>query len=327
MHNKHAGLFIVCKHNGVCSKIFRSETEKSEHIREVTQINDKLIKCDFCCLNYWKSFTSKHFKIHHKNDNLIRCSYQRCSTRFRSEAEKQNHEAQVHESVKKQKCMFCNLFLTAKSNILQHYQTTHKSLLANVFKCTFKCKRYFLTEADREEHIVSAHKTKCLMRTEAKCLYCNKICIDKHVLSNHIRKNHSAVKILCKFFHCGQYFHTQTEADEHFEQQHQKMEENKKYHCLKCNFKTASQNNFKNHISRMHGEKILPCPKCSRCFSSSLTLKVHMKQVHSPRKICPHCDKSYLHIKRHLKQEKCNRCQEVLMCIHVAQLHKKLCKL
>jgi hypothetical protein len=140
-------------------------------------------------------------------------------------------------------------------------QTTHKSLLANVFKCTFKCKRYFLTEADREEHIVSAHKTKCLMRTEAKCLYCNKICIDKHVLNSHIHKNHSAVKILCKFFQCGQFFRTQTEADEHFEQQHQQIEENKKYHCLKCNFRTASQCNFKNHISRMHGEKNLAMSK------------------------------------------------------------------
>jgi KRAB domain-containing zinc finger protein len=324
MRKKHAGLFIICKHNGHCAEIFRTEAEKSEHILQLTNENDKLIKCDFCCLMYCKRDHAKHLKIRHKNDKLIQCSYWHCPTRFRSEVEKQNHEAHVHASTKKDKCIFCNLFFPA-STILHHYRMEHKTLLANAFKCKFYCRRYFLTEADREEHIASAHKRP--MRVEAMCLYCNKICMDKNLLDSHIYKHHSGVKIRCKFVNCGQYFHTQTEADEHFEQQHQKIEENKKYRCLKCNFRSAYKLNVKTHIYRMHGEKMLPCSKCSRCFSSSYTLKVHIKRAHSPPKVCPYCNKCYVDIRVHLRQDKCKRCQKVLLCVRVAQLHKKLCKL
>jgi hypothetical protein len=324
MHKKHKGLFIVCKHNGRCAEIFRTEAEKSEHIRELRNKNVNLIKCDFCCLMYCKRDHANHLKIHHKNDNLFRCSYSICSTRFRSEVEKQNHGALVHTSTKKNKCIFCNLFLS-NSKIVHHYRMKHETLFANAFKCKFRCRRYFLTEADREEHIASDHKI-CLMRAEAKCLYCNKICIDKQVLHSHINRVHSAVKILCKVFNCHQYFQTQTEANKHFEQKHTKIEENKKYRCLKCNYRSDYKQSVKHHISRMHGKKNFQCPKCSKCFSCSVTLKVHIRQVHSPPKVCPHCNISFLDIRLHLKQEKCKRCQEVLMCDVVAQLHKKSCK-
>jgi hypothetical protein len=121
--------------------------------------------------------------------------------------------------------------------------------------------------SSRKQIVKSTLLVKCLMRAEAKCLYCNKICIDKDVLYMHINKHHSAVKILCNVFTCHQYFHTQTEADEHFEQKHQKIVENKKYCCLKCNFRSARKCTLRLHISRMHGEKLLLCPKCSKCFT------------------------------------------------------------
>jgi hypothetical protein len=325
MHKKHAGLFIICKHNGQCAEIFRTEAEKSEHIREVTNNKKgKLLNCDFCSLMYSKRDHANHFNIHHKNDNLIQCSYRYCTTRFRSEVQKQNHEALVHASTKKHKCIFCNLFFT-ETAIYGHFKTIHKTLFTNAFKCKFQCRRYFLTEADREEHIASAHKRP--MRAEAKCLYCNKICIDKNVLNTHIHRNHSAVKILCKFITCGQYFLTQPEADNHFEQQHQKIEENKKYRCLKCSYRSACKRRIQRHILQIHGEKNLHCPKCSKCFSSPYVLKYHIKQAHSPLKVCPHCNNSYLIIRMHLKQEKCKRCQKVLLCLGLAQLHTKLCKL
>jgi hypothetical protein len=326
MHRKHAGLFIVCKHNGKCAEIFRTEAEKAEHILALTHLRnkkDKLIKCDFCCLMYRKREHANHLKMHHKNDNLIRCSCNNCSSHFRSEEEKQNHETVVHASTKMDKRIFCNLVIP-EDTILQHYQVKHKTLFANAFKCKFHCRRYFLTEADRQEHIASAHNRP--MRAEVMCLYCNKICIDKDVLNSHIHRNHSAVKILCKFLGCGQYFHTQTEANEHFELQHQKIEENKKYCCLKCNYRSAFKSKVKDHISRMHGEKMLQCTKCSKCLSSSCALKDHIRLVHSPPKVCPYCDKSILNIRLHSKQENCKRCQKVLLCVHVARLHKTLCK-
>jgi hypothetical protein len=157
LKKKHAGLFIECKHNGKCSQIFQTEAEKSVHILEITNKKYKLIKCEFCCLMYSIKNQAYHFKIHHTNENLIRCSYNNCSTRFRSEVEKQNHEALVHALTRRQKCIFCNLFF-AEDCLFHHYQRKHKSLLAKAFRCKFKCRKYFLTEADLEEHIASAHK-------------------------------------------------------------------------------------------------------------------------------------------------------------------------
>jgi len=163
MQKKHAGLFIVCKHNGRCAEFFRTEAEKSEHILKLTNINDQLIKCNFCCLMYNKSGKVHHLKRHHKN--LIQCSYRQCTIRFHSEVEKQNHEALMHAATKKDKCIFCNLFFS-EVHILNHYRMKHKTLLANAFMCKFHCRRYFLTEADREEHIASAHKF--LVRAEGQ---------------------------------------------------------------------------------------------------------------------------------------------------------------
>jgi hypothetical protein len=66
MHEKHEGLFIVCKHNGQCAEIFRTEAEKSEHILTLTNKKDKLIKCDFCCVMHRKSSKARHLKKFHK---------------------------------------------------------------------------------------------------------------------------------------------------------------------------------------------------------------------------------------------------------------------
>jgi hypothetical protein len=319
LHNKHAGMFILCKHNGKCSRIFRTEAEKSEHIMEVIN-NSTLEKCDFCCKMYTKIDKARHFKIHHKN--LIRCSYNKCSIYFLSEVDKKNHEALVHASTEKIKCIFCNLyFLTRTMSV--HLKSMHKSLIQSAFKCKFTCRRYFLTEVELNEHISVVH-SKYLIGPQFKCIYCNKMLTDKHGLNLHVHIMHSVVKISCKFRFCSQYFLTQTEADSHYEQ-HQKIEERKKFCCLKCSYRSASEYSLRSHISLRHGDKNKPCPKCSKSFSSFGVLKVHIRRVHSAHKACPHCNTSCINIKKHLKQEKCKRCQKVKLC-RSAWFHKKVCK-
>jgi KRAB domain-containing zinc finger protein len=325
LRKKHAGLFILCKHNGLCSKIFRTETEKAEHILELKNKKFALKECDFCYKMYSESGTVSHFKRHHKHDNLIRCSYSRCPTRFRSEVEKQNHESLVHATTKKTKCIFCNLFFPYGS-MLRHYQAMHKSLITTAFKCKFKCRGYFLTEAELNDHIASVHNT-ILLRQEFQCIYCNKIYADKQVLNSHIQNIHSAIKIVCKFFRCSQYFHDQTQADKHFEQQHQKKEESKIFQCLKCNYRATLNVDLMLHVARIHGGKSLPCPKCPKLFSCSGNLKLHIKRVHSPPQVCPHCNTSFLDIRKHLKQDKCKRCQKVLLCVHLSKVHKNVCNI
>jgi hypothetical protein len=327
MHKKHAGLFIACKHNGRCTKIFRTEAEKSEHILELKKNNEKLEECNFCDKLYVQKHKISHLKIYHKNDNLIGCGYSRCFSYFRSEKEKQNHEALVHASTKKSKCIFCNLFYPAHT-MLFHFRSMHKSLIPSAFKCKLNCRCYFLTEADLNEHIASVHNNY-FMRQEVQCIYCNKIYSDKYTLRGHIENIHPMVKIRCRFRGCIQYFHTQNKADTHFVQQHKKIVNNKKFQCLKCNFRSASKGDYKHHISQMHGDFSIPCPKCSKRFRSSATLDTHLAVTHKPPKACPHCNRSYsfASLKFHLKQEKCKRCNKVLLCVLTAKLHKRVCKL
>jgi hypothetical protein len=146
MRKNHSGLFILCKHNGVCTRIFLTEAEKSEHnILELANKNAKLMKCDFCCIMYFKKDKANHFDKHHKN--LIRCSYINCSIFFFSEAEKRNHESHVHARTEKSKRIFCNLFFHAHT-MLVHFRSMHKSLIPSAFKCKLNCRRYFRTEAE-----------------------------------------------------------------------------------------------------------------------------------------------------------------------------------
>jgi hypothetical protein len=317
-------LFILCKHNGKCSRIFRTEAEKSEHLLELSNSEDKLMKCDFCCQMYPEKNKARHFKIHHTN--LIRCSYKHCSSHFCSEVEKQNHEALVHASTEKIKCIFCNLFYPARTMLL-HLKIVHKPLVPSAFKCNFKCRRYFLTEAELNEHIASVHNY--FMRQEVQCIYCNKMYSDKYTLHDHIENIHPVIKNRCRFRGCIQYFHSQNQADKHFEQQHLKIENNKKFECSKCNYRTARKDSLKIHISQVHGDSSFPCPKCSSCFRSSAALASHLAFTHKPPKACPHCNTSYSYcsLKKHLMQEKCKICHKVLLCVRSAKLHKKVCKL
>jgi hypothetical protein len=323
MHKKHAGLFFQCKHNGHCGKIFRTEAEKSEHLLELRNNNSNLEKCDFCCKMYFETNKARHFQIHHKN--LIRCSYINCSMYFLSDGEKQNHEALVHASTEKIKCIFCNLFFYAH-NILRHLKIMHKPLIPSAFKCKYKCMCYFLTEADLNEHIASVHNNY-FVRQEVQCIYCNKMYCDKYGLRFHIENIHPVVKICCRFRGCIQYFHTQNQADTHFEQQHQKIVNKKKFLCLKCNYRSASKWHHEEHVSLRHGDFSMPCPKCYKRFRSSNSLKAHIKQAHSPRKVCPHCNQRFRGLNNHLKQKECKRCHKVLLCIRSAQMHEKICKL
>ena len=130
----------------------------------------------------------------------------------------------------------------------------------------------------------------------------------------------------CNFRFCSQYFHTQAQADSHFEQKHQKIEDKKKFRCLKCNYRSSQKASCDLHMSQIHGDKSLPCSKCQKLFGSSAALKIHLRFAHKPPKVCPHCNICYSRIEVHLKEEKCKICQKDLLCINSAQLHKEVCK-
>lgn len=327
MRKDHAGQYDICrwKHNGaVCAQVFRSEADKFEHILKVHK--QKMVRCEFCFKAYSETHKSEHFLIWHKND-LFRCRYFNCCTYFRSEVEKRKHESLTHETKNTLKCIFCSFYFRP-NRIKGHLLTKHKSQLPFAFKCNRRCYSYFLTESELNEHIASSHKTK--MRSEAMCVYCNNMYADVLSLNEHIKRFHSDIKITCKFRGCKHFFHSQTQADAHFEQQHQKIQDNKKYQCSKCDYKGSFKHNLEEHILRIHGEKNQPCSKCSMRFRSSYALKKHLKSAHTSPHQCQHCG-DILHctnnLRQHQFQTKCKNCQQVLSCCTLYRMHTKKCKL
>jgi hypothetical protein len=324
LHTHHAGQFSECKHKGWCTKIFRTDEEKTEHVLKDHKTEKK---CNFCHRKYPSKLASLHMSVYHSNLNLLRCKYYNCGFYFRSDVEKLKHQELFHVAGDRQiKCIFCGVYLLPNS-LRRHLKNIHKSQLPNAFKCTFHCFRYFLTKEELNEHIASFHKKAVIMRQEYKCIYCNQTYPHKSGVHNHITRCHQDIKIRCKFYGCGQYFHTQTKYKAHLEQVHRKVEEEKRFQCSECNFRTEFKNNFEVHWLKVHEAGNIPCPKCKKCFNSSVALKSHLSRTHTDPELCEHCHTKFVHLRNHQERSKCKNCQLDIMCIQSALLHSKVCKL
>jgi len=323
MHRVHPGQFFECKHrSGKCARVFRTEEEKMEHV-----LNDHIPsrKCSFCHRTFHKSGLAAHMENYHKSENLIRCSNRSCGTYFRSNEEKQKHDQLIHAGKGKKLCIFCGLFIFY-NNMVQHFKYKHKHQVASAFKCTFRCGEYFLTEAERDEH-VGVHTKVAKVRQEVVCIYCNKICADKEALLSHSKHNHSDITIQCRIRGCSLFFLTQTQLDAHFEQVHRKKEDNKRFRCSMCDYRSIEISKLNSHLALMHGNKNKPCLKCGKCFISTEALKFHLNVSHAESKICEHCNRSMKYLHGHQIQSKCKECQQILPCRQSAQLHSMSCKL
>lgn len=243
-----------------------------------------------------------HMRTFHKD--LFRCSYRLCGTYFRSQLEKQKHQKLVHATKNKQKCVYCGLFV-GKQFYKIHLDKIHKSR-------KIKCKKV---------------KKVALARQDFECIYCNKVCSDKRLLSYHVRDVHSDIKIQCKFFKCARFFLTETDCQAHFEQVHRKIEDEKLFRCSKCDYRSGNLRSFKGHVADKHGAKNIPCPKCAKFFGSAKALRDHLKS-HLKPEICQHCNVECAskHLRSHQSQSKCKKCQQLLLCLRSAMLHRKMCK-
>jgi hypothetical protein len=201
-----------------------------------------------------------------------------------------------------------------------HLRETHKEQFLSTFKCLFRCPEFFLTEAERNKHIESFHNNRLAVR----CIYCNKLCMRTKLLHKHINDCHISIKIWCRFRGCCQYFHTQADLEAHYKQVHWKKE-NPIMQCSQCDYMSDNIYKLKSHTSVNHGTKNKWCPKCEKCFRSSISLKTHLHLAHAQPKVCKHCNMKFAYLGAHQIQNKCTKCQQVLMCRQAAKLHRKNC--
>lgn len=156
-------------------------------------------------------------------------------------------------------CNLCQLIVKCKETLQDHRKRDHK----NVLRCNSKyCASYFITEADRQQHELSAH-AKC-----GKCIYCGALFSNRiRWLHEHVQKFHKEA-VQCDFpKNCPEYFHTQTEKDEHIFKVHQKAAGtriNKKYYSAEtCSIYKPEQ-----------------CIYCGKIFKQKFSLSAHIRNSH-----------------------------------------------
>lgn len=287
----------------------------------------KLEKQKWCCL--CKKFMKQlrfglHIKKCHENVTLLRCRSNCCANFFLTEADRQQHEEQVHSG--EHNCIYCgHLFKTVRSTC-NHMKVYHKEAIRCDFN-RFKCSEFFHTTAEKDEHILKVHKT-VRPRKEIKCINCGKLCPDKKAVRQHLKIVHRDISIiLCKFLGCGAQFLNQSDSDKHFQQEHKEKDSLKIWQCRKCSFKTIDNILLQNHVKRFHTDATLQCPKCPRAFNIKYDLKNHLKFIHSKRYSCEHCGKLLYDkiVKRHLRIEICKICNLELPCHKLFTMHRINC--
>lgn len=125
--------------------------------------------CRICQMVVTHCNMRRHVRVNHKNESISKCKYKLCDY-YGSAKELHNHCRDTHESgASKMKCIYCGLFYV-KEALWAHVKYQHKS---QAIKCTFQCREYFLSEPDRDEHILKVH-SKAPMIREKSCIFCKK---------------------------------------------------------------------------------------------------------------------------------------------------------
>jgi KRAB domain-containing zinc finger protein len=271
------------KETHVCPKDIEKQPNK-----KCKSANMKFNQCNLCQIIFKSYYTlNNHIK---KNHHVrVRCRSRFCGIYFFTEAERQQHEEEVHGN-KVHKCIYCGtLFSKGSDKLYEHIKKKHKEAI----KCEYKyhCPNYFHTKSQLDEHILKVHIGTLSHADQVQCIYCGKIMNDKYHLHSHTHDVHAAIRIKCRFLGCATYFLSQIDSDEHYRLQHQPGESLKRWKCPKCTYRTTLKHSLLLHIQRIHRKATLKCPKCPKTFSVQLNYKAHLRSYHGERCTCEHCGK------------------------------------
>lgn len=266
------------------------------------------IQCYICDRVMTKYYLADHLKCMH--DLHYKCRFTKCAGQFATDVERQHHEKKVHPDdvitppMERVKCIYCQrTFANIGGKLNMHMKQYHKK---QAIRCNFHklCLEYFLTEADRQEHIRNIHVA---LRVESQCMYCNKTYKNSYIARAHIRSQHKTVSIKCKYVGCGRYFLKQDECDEHYSQVHEKKEQLKRFQCNECDYKSNYKQTWLMHIKTNHTKSTLNCPKCSKVFFTRENLNKHINFIHIELFTCDFCGmKMRKHpLRRHLEEGSC----------------------
>jgi hypothetical protein len=262
---------IKCRYF-TCYVYFKSEQEQQEHEAQAHSLKRRgAKKCRICHMTVPLQMRL-HIIEKHNNELISFCKYKCGYYGYMDELDIHHAEPHTRNEVK---CIYCGLF-SKKIAFMDHVKSKHES---QAIKCTYKCREFFLTIADRNKHILEVHSNAPIILRHI-CIYCKNEFCSKDRLRNHVQNVHKQVCIMCSLRGCSEYFSSQSDLNNHFLEKHKEKEDAKMFKCLKCNYTTMSKWHLRGHISRIHGKDKVSCPLCSKVFKSNFSLGIHLKKVH-----------------------------------------------
>lgn len=272
----HSGAYFRCDYKQKCASYFKNKQDLAAHVLKVhetfTSLHTRRTKCIYC--NRWVMVNDirRHTKDYHEGKNIFRCRYAKCVKFFRSEQERQEHDAQAHSLKVKgsKKCRFCQI-KTHSCNMRRHLRVHHKNESIGLRSCNL-CGYYGSLE-ELQNHYKENHKSEeCRI---LKCIYCGNFYVKEAILS-HVKHMHGEQAIKCTF-PCITFFNSEADRDEHIFKVHSKAPLIQKWVCIYCHITLSKKSALHTHVKNMHKEIHIKCSVqgCGEYFLSQSDKRKH----------------------------------------------------
>ena len=176
----------------------------------------------------------------------------------------------------------CGVPKSDKEDLKSHRERRHSN---NNWRCIIEDCKFSSHESKRlKKHVQNIH----FKEFYHFCKYCPKGCDDKHVIQNHMSRDHQlGVNIPCRKLGCQKMFGSVVSRNRH----ESFCGEGKKYICSQyppCKKGFKRESNFLNHVKLVHtGETAMVfCKICLKKYQTQTSYKAHLKNAQcKPREL------------------------------------------
>ena len=172
-------------------------------------------------------------------------------------------------------CPHCGKSLSKGSNFHMHQRRCTKDLSSR-FQCTI-CNKKFYAKQDLQRH---CKRVETCQPGDKKCHICDFRTSSKREFRTHVKthtRKYSRTQVyqcqLCDFQSVGNKTIFEKHGRVHKVKLHKKLNEQTKFKCEQCDYKTKRRFDLKGHILRIHDKPKLKStktpPKCSFCDYTS----------------------------------------------------------
>ncbi|KAK7479673.1 hypothetical protein BaRGS_00029049 [Batillaria attramentaria] len=223
-------------------------------------------RCDYCSFTCVRRSRMAEHQARHSRPKLL-C--QHCSATFSDTSSLNRHIASKHTENPALKCDECDFMASDPSSLLEHTRKhTGKMLHCEVEGCDFKT---------AYQRALRLHQKRHAADKKFSCHLCHFRCIEASVLTRHLHTHQSTKPFKCSS--CAFTGNTRHEVVRHMRSKH---EQQKRYACDKCSFRTPYPNSITKHIIAHMGPSaaIFACPLCKLRSNSLGRAKKHLHKVH-----------------------------------------------